>query len=43
MDTHEEVALPAGGDNIFKAQKSAVSKKTYEVQSKVLNQQKRLS
>lgn len=27
MDTHEEVALPAGGDNIFKAQKSAVSKK----------------
>lgn len=26
MDTHAEVAVPAGGDNIFKAKKFVVTK-----------------
>lgn len=39
MGTPAEVALPAGGDNVFKATKQ----ETYEVHSRVLNLQNRFS
>lgn len=38
MDTHAEVALPAGGDKILKATKLAMSKKHTEyTRSRLLN------
>lgn len=40
MGTRADVALPAGGDNTFKAKKAVVSTK---VHSRVLNHQKQLS